>query len=311
MHAPIALPAAYRFAEIAAAVSHARHMPSHIFIQRGMWDRVSSSNDSAYEAAVDLWEPGDAVNDMVHALDWGHYGDLQRGDWEKAARWRELLEEIIVKSERAERAVATADLLWAREVVETENWETREIEDDTRASIALATGLSAVIAGDLETARKAEQRLDKIGSREVKDRSTFQRGTGPARVAHRSVAARIELAQGNTSRALALLDEGIEISKTMGPPRGSASPVKPIRELYGEILLELDRPEDAIEKFEASLLYTPNRPRSLLGLARASAEAGDSEAARRAYKKLSEIWSGRDQIPGLQEAKEYLAEAST
>ena len=85
VHAPLGLPAAYRFAEIAAAVSHARHMPSHIFIQRGMWDRVTASNDSAYQAAVDLWEEGDAVNDMVHALDWGHYGDLQRGDWEKAA----------------------------------------------------------------------------------------------------------------------------------------------------------------------------------------------------------------------------------
>ena len=58
VHAPLALPAAYRFADIAAAVSHARHMPSHIFIQRGMWDRVSKSNDSAYEAAVALWDEG-------------------------------------------------------------------------------------------------------------------------------------------------------------------------------------------------------------------------------------------------------------
>ena len=311
VHAPLALPAAYRFAEIAAAVSHARHMPSHIFIQRGMWDRVSTSNDSAYEAAVDLWEPGDAVNDMVHALDWGHYGDLQRGDWDKASRWRELLEEIIVKSERADRAVSTADLLWAREVVETENWDTREITDTTRASVALATGLSAALAGDLELAARAEKRLDAIGSREVSDRSTFQRGTGPARVAHREVAARIQLARGISQRALALLDEGIEISETMGPPRGSASPVKPIRELYGEVLLELERPQDAIEQFEASLLYTPNRPRSLLGLARASAAAGDLDSARRAYRKLSEIWAGRDQIAGYVEARDFLAKEGT
>ena len=60
VHAPLALPAAYVFADIAEKVSHARHMPSHIFIQRGMWDRVSASNQSAYEAAVDLWEPGDS-----------------------------------------------------------------------------------------------------------------------------------------------------------------------------------------------------------------------------------------------------------
>ena len=36
--APLALDAAYAFADIAPAVSHARHMPTHIFIQHGMWD---------------------------------------------------------------------------------------------------------------------------------------------------------------------------------------------------------------------------------------------------------------------------------
>ena len=59
VHAPIALPAAWKFAEIAPAVSHARHMPTHIFIQHGMWNEVSQSNQSAYEVAVELWEPGD------------------------------------------------------------------------------------------------------------------------------------------------------------------------------------------------------------------------------------------------------------
>ena len=36
LHAPLALQAAYRFSEIAPAVPHAIHMPTHIFIQHGM-----------------------------------------------------------------------------------------------------------------------------------------------------------------------------------------------------------------------------------------------------------------------------------
>ena len=44
IHAPLALPAARRYAEIAPAVAHARHMPTHIFIQHGMWDLVSRHN---------------------------------------------------------------------------------------------------------------------------------------------------------------------------------------------------------------------------------------------------------------------------
>ena len=51
IHAPLALEAAYRYAEIAPAVSHARHMPTHIFIQHGMWDLVSGHNQSANDAA--------------------------------------------------------------------------------------------------------------------------------------------------------------------------------------------------------------------------------------------------------------------
>ncbi|MCG8469517.1 MAG: hypothetical protein MJB57_15145, partial [Gemmatimonadetes bacterium] len=92
--APLALEAAHAFAEIAPAVSHARHMPTHIFIQHGMWDLVSWNNQYAYDAAVELWQPGDAVGDGVHALDWGQYGDLQMGDYEKARLWMERLDEL-------------------------------------------------------------------------------------------------------------------------------------------------------------------------------------------------------------------------
>ncbi|HSH74375.1 MAG TPA: hypothetical protein VLA09_01630, partial [Longimicrobiales bacterium] len=87
LHAPLALDAARRYAEIAPAVSHARHMPTHIFIQRGMWELVSEHNQFAYDAARDLWEPGDDMGDAILALDWGQYGDLQRGDYEKAQLW--------------------------------------------------------------------------------------------------------------------------------------------------------------------------------------------------------------------------------
>ena len=307
VHAPLALPAAHRFAEIAAAVSHARHMPSHIFIQRGMWGLVSKSNDSAYEAAVALWDPGVRVGDMVHALDWGQYGDLQRGDYAKAKEWIAELDDLIERTGDTGRGKSTAPLVRARYIVETEQWETREINEDTVSSELLATGISAVHGGDLELARDAAARLEKMGARETSDRSTFQRGTKPAQVMHHELAALIRLAEGDADGALKLFDEGVAIASTMGPPRGAASPIKPIRELYAEVLLQLERPKDAIAQFDDQLLYTPNRPRSLLGLARAHAAAGDAAAAADAYGKLLEAWHGADEPTELVEAREYLA----
>ncbi|MCY3731807.1 MAG: tetratricopeptide repeat protein, partial [Rhodospirillaceae bacterium] len=303
LHAPIALPAAYAFADIAPAVSHARHMPTHIFIQHGMWDLVSTHNQSAYQAAIDLWQPGDAVNDGVHALDWGQYGDLQRGDHERARLWIGRLEAIIEDSEGQARAVNTLPLLRARYIVETEDWQTGEITDDTSEHMLLATGLSAVRTGDLATAAEAERALGRLVAA---DEAAGGDGDVWVRIMHRQVAASIHAAEGEADQATALMDEALEILATVRPPNGAADPVKPAYELYGEILLELGRPEDAVAMFETSLLRMPNRPRSLLGLARALERTGDEAGAAEQYRKLSTIWEGRESLTGLQEARRFL-----
>ena len=47
-HAILALPAAKVYADIAPAAGHALHMPSHIFVQLGMWQEVVNSNIEGY-----------------------------------------------------------------------------------------------------------------------------------------------------------------------------------------------------------------------------------------------------------------------
>ena len=293
IHAPLALEAAYRYAEIAPAVAHARHMPTHIFIQHGMWQRVSTHNQLAYEAARELWQPGDSVGDTVHPLDWGQYGDLQYGDYEKARVWIERLEQVITESDGQARAVRSLPLLKARYVVETEEWHTEPITDDSSVPELLATGLSAVRTGDLVLARQAEAALDKA----AKD------GGAQVKVTHKEVAAAIQAAEGNADRAIAIMDEAIAIIDTQRPPNGAANPVKPPYELYGEILLELDRPADAAEKFATSLLRMPNRARSLLGAARAATRRGDPQTARAHYDTLIRFWHGESDHPGYVEAR--------
>lgn len=69
IHAPLALDAARRYARIAGDVSHARHMPSHIFLQHGLWAEVSAANEAAFEIAETVWRNGDSLEDMAHALE--------------------------------------------------------------------------------------------------------------------------------------------------------------------------------------------------------------------------------------------------
>jgi len=299
IHAPLALPSALRYAEIAPAVAHARHMPTHIFIQHGMWDYVSNHNQVAYDVARDLWAPGDSVGDTVHALDWGQYGDLQLGDFAKGRTWIERLEMVARDSEGEARAERSLPMLKARYVVESEEWRTVPVTDESSAHELLATGISAVKTGDLATAEQAEAKLEAMAE-----------GSSANGIMYREVAALIRLARGQGDLATALMDEAMEIVDGMRLPNGAATPVKPPNELYGEILLELDRPAEAMEKFETSLQRMSGRSRSLLGLARAASRSGDRATAAAQYEKLRSNWSGREQLPGYQEASRFLQQSN-
>ena len=309
IHAPLALEAAHRFAEIAPAVSHARHMPTHIFIQHGMWDYVSGHNQSAYDAARELWQPGDPMGDATHALDWGQYGDLQRGDYEKARLWIQRVEKMASgtfleggpSDEGGQaRPSGAVPLLKARYIVETEEWAVLPVTEESSGHELLATALSAARTGDRDALEAAAAALDA-------DEYSY---TG---VMQKQMAALLEADRGNEAGARKLMDEAVETVESMAPPRGSANPIKPVHELYGEMLAGFGAHEDAAAMFETSLMRMPNRPRSLLGLARASVETGDFERASEAYGKLIQVWAGRTSFGGYQEAMRFLegAESST
>ena len=309
VHAPLALSAADVFAGIAEKVSHARHMPSHIYIQRGMWDQVSASNQSAYDAAVDLWEPGDSVGDMAHALDWGQYGDLQRGDEERARLWIERMEGMVDKAAGQAFAIAILPQVKARLAIETESGQTWPITEDSAATELLATGIGAARNGDIALAAQAAQRLGELAEEAAAkdgDRSYYIRDSRALQIMHREVAALVAIAEGDADGGLALLREGVEIAESMRPPNGAPRPLKPVHELYGEALLEAGRAEEALAMFEQSLLRTPNRPLSLRGLARAHATLGAAPAARATYERLADGWRERDTAWGA-EAQGYLA----
>ncbi len=307
-HARLALPAARVFADIAGAVSHAQHMPTHIFIQLGMWDQVSISNQSAYQVAVDLWEPGDVVGDMVHALDWGQYGDLQRGDYKKAALWIERMEGIAQRNLGQARVQGALPRVKARFVLETRQWQIQPVTDKTSAVELLATGISAIKLGDLAIATEAAGALQKLVDATPKetDSSYYSRTSQPLMIMHNVLAGLLAVARGNSDAGLQMLADGVAIAESMRPPNGAPNPVKPVHEVYGEALLAAGRLPAATAQFEKSLQRTPNRPLSLLGLARTEVAAGNAKAGRAHYKKLAEVWKDRD-FPALQEANQYLA----
>ena len=314
VHAPLALEAAKVYAKIVPAVSHAVHMPTHIFIQHGMWNEVANQNIRAFNVAKELWQPGDVPGDMSHSGDWGQYGFLQLGDY-AGARERIQAFEWMADTTKNARATGALSLVRARYIIETEEWKVQPVADSAANETILANGFSAVKTGDMTTAAKMEAMLAaKVkaapGGAPAPANPHAEHGAAPApqpaaaaggnadagkgvRVMQLELAALIAQAKGQADQAIAMLKEAAAIEESMRPPNGAADPIKPSHELLGEVLLQAGKAKDAADAFEVSLLRMPNRARSLMGAVKAHAAAGNKEKAAERFAILNSFWKGK------------------
>ncbi len=296
-YAPLALSAAEKYASIAPAVSHARHMPTHIFIQHGMWDRVAEWNDSAFLAGWDLWEPGDAAGDQNHSSDWGQYGDLQRGNFDRSEMWINRASDVLANNPGDGRSTGTLKTMKARHIIETENWETYELTDSLNSDELLALGLSAANLGDLDLAQAVADRLEDLSSQSPSNTTL--------NLISMEISALTMFKKGQEDEAVALLMEAVSVAENQSPPRGAASPLKPVHELAGDLLLAMGSHDKAAELYETSLGRMANRPRALLGAARSYAGMSDEYNARQKFQAFYSLWKDTD-IAAVDEVEDYL-----
>ena len=106
--------AARRYANIAPAVPHARHMPSHIYSMAGLWEESIASNASAIEIQPDYY----------HAADFSVYAHLQLAQDAKA---KALTDKSLATADRGDRPITFVNFtaknaMSARYVLERGDW---------------------------------------------------------------------------------------------------------------------------------------------------------------------------------------------
>ena len=124
-HAILALPAARRYADIAPDAHHARHMPSHIFLQLGMWPEAAASNLSAWETS-DAWMRRKKLSPSVrdyHSLHWLTYVYLQQGRYSKASQLIGLMRDAMSDPKKTLAMSHAYEMMRADYVVESGAWE--------------------------------------------------------------------------------------------------------------------------------------------------------------------------------------------
>ena len=318
IHAPVGLRAARAYARIAPAASHALHMPSHIFVAMGMWDDVVASNEASWAAADVRVERRQLGVDQrgFHALWWLCYGYLQQGRFREARDMLEVIEEDVQRSKGSGRTRTHLAAMRAAYLVDTEHWDgdaARITVDRSGLSLEMTavdlfvTGMAALKTGDRAAARSTLESLQgRLTSAEA------GRGREAGTVMARELEALLLIDAGQTDAALRLMREAAAAEDAMHFDFGPPSPVKPSHELLGEMLLAQGRATEAQGAFQQALSRAPRRTRSLLGLARAAAQAGDEAGARQAYDALRQIWHRADSdLPALAEVSAVLGEAGS
>jgi tetratricopeptide (TPR) repeat protein len=83
--------------------------------------------------------------------------------------------------------------------------------------------------------------------------------------------------------------------------------VLPPRELLGDMLLEMGRPDDALAAYEASLREAQGRFNSLFGAGRAAEAAGHRDVAAKMYGALVAQCVADSPRPELAQARKFLS----
>jgi len=316
-HAILALPAARRYASIAPSAHHAQHMPSHIFLQLGMWPEAAASNEAAWESS-DKWMKQKNLSVNVrdyHSLHWLLYAYLQQGRYRQAEQLLTLMKKVMSESTYDNKLrPGYYENNWANMaaafIVETERWNlTNDLFPTKPAASSEQMGSNGGSHGSHDATVRtsmASQRLP-----------VFIRGmamTGPGEeidslgpINKLEVQALNAASKKDYPTATILMKNATTLEEQGGAPYGPPSLIKPSHELFGEILLKAGQPKEAAEKFQTALLRQPNRARSLIGLARAAAQSGDKARAVATYTKFLDQWKQADaDLPELREARDYI-----
>ena len=324
-HAIIALPAARRYADIAPAAHHARHMPSHIFLQLGMWPEAAASNESAWEVS-DAWMKAKNLSPSVrdyHSLHWLLYVYLQQGRYRKAEDLLSLMKKTMSETPYEDKLRPAyyennyANMA-AAFIVETERWDLTNSLFSTAAPSAPngeAMGshshgaAPATTDATLRTSDRSLRLPTFVRNLAGAWKGTLKSGavTEGTSIGELEAFAVAAAAKGDHNGAAKLMRQAVEREEKLGPPSGPPNLIKPAHELFGELLLRAGKPAEAAEQFRISLLRQPNRARSLLGAARAAAKIGNRSVAEETYQKLLAQWQQADaDLPELKEAREFL-----
>ena len=301
--------AARRYAGIAPAAPHARHMPSHIYSMVGLWEESIASNRSSLEVQRDYY----------HAMDFIVYAHLQLAQDAKA---KALIDEIykvgrddlLLKENIATLGAYTAlAVIPARYALERADWKgaaalpavpTKRLVADSL--IRFTRGLGMARTGDVAGAKREIEAIQGLQKALLKAKDSYWAARSEEQGL--AVSAWVAHAEGAREQAAKLMRAAADGEDGSVKHVSMENRLYPMRELFADLLLEMEQAAPALREFEAALKENPNRYRGLYGAARAAEAAGEQKKAEGYFAQLVTLSKNADTVrPELARATAFLA----
>lgn len=304
----LGIAAANRLGMQVPAAGHLNHMPSHIYVQVGMWDESIERNAAAMRADAKYRElsPNQGIQHMymthnAHMLAYSAMMVGREAEAMEAARsmWANVPPEIL-------EAVAPYIDLWMTSVYDVQKrfgrWEAILAESAPPAYLPITT---AVWRAHRAIARAALHDFDGaaderaaflVAKGKIPEDSLF--GDDPAHriltVSEHFIDGEIALQQGDWDTAARHLEAAVEAEDSLSygePPQW----LQPTRHTLGAVYLEAGRYIAAEQTYREDLERWPGNGWSLYGLYRALSEQGNTSEATQVLALHDAAWSAADE----------------
>lgn len=300
--AQLALPMARKYASIAPSSAHALHMPSHIFTRLGLWDECINSNLASVSSAQCYAEAAGIKghwDEELHGLDYLVYAYLQKGqDGLAKKQWDYLktINEVYPVNFKVAYAFAAIP---SRYLLENKMWnEAANLQlypsnfpwknfPWQEAIVHFTRSLGAVHIGHNDSAMAELKKLNNLYDTLTKQKDSYK--ANQVQIQIKAAEAWIQFKEGKNDAALVLMNAAADMEDKTQKHPVTPGEVIPARELLADMLLQMGKPDKALETYEADLKNHPNRFNGLYGAGLAAEKSGDLEKAGGYYRQLLSI----------------------
>ena len=235
-----------------------------------MWTESIASNTAARKTAHEQED----IGEELHAMDYLTYANLQLGRDQDAARVLDDLRKIKNLSPTYFKVAYAASAMPARYAIERRQWNEAArltpMADALPQAAAITAWSRAVGLARSKQTPAARAEVAKLTNAYEKMRAAGDEYWARQIQAQlNSALAWINYAEGKSDESVKLMRDAADEEDAVEKLPVTPGAIVPAREQLGELLMELNRPADALKEFERALSMTPQRRGALAGAARA------------------------------------------